>query len=197
MADLDWPLGGVPGDPSSALPFVEGLVARLAKQFRQTTTLPGLVRAFATEALELRNAIEGLAVTRDLANLTGAGLDALGEVLGRAREGRSDAEYKLWLAATILANRSDGTPEQLLAIARGLGATSVSLSHHWPKTAILDLSPLLVSDLTPYGQILQRAAAAATRIIVRASAYAPETTFTLDGTPAQSLDAGHLCDIMG
>lgn len=46
----------------------------------------------------------------------GAQLDALGEILGEPRAGRSDAQYLLFLKVRILINVSDGKAEDLGAI---------------------------------------------------------------------------------
>lgn len=49
---------------------------------------------------------------------SGIHLDRLGKIVGELRQGRADDPYAAAIRVRILSNRSEGTPDDLLAIAR-------------------------------------------------------------------------------
>lgn len=57
-----------------------------------------------------------LLVGRGLNLATGAALEQWGAIVGEARGGLTDDDYRRFIKARVLANTSDGTPDELLTI---------------------------------------------------------------------------------
>lgn len=78
-----------------------------------------VLRALLTPAAALEAAFQQLLTERNVNTAVGAQLDAVGKLVGRARQGVADDEvYRRFIRATISANKSDGLIEDLLTIAR-------------------------------------------------------------------------------
>jgi hypothetical protein len=60
----------------------------------------------------------------DLDQAQGVWLDFLGNFVGELRAGANDADYRTFLQARIIANRSQGRIEDLIAVARKITALS-------------------------------------------------------------------------
>lgn len=75
-----------------------------------------IVFAFALQLQELETATWEVLNDRILANATDAQLDTLGAIVGEARLGRTDAEYRIAISGRILTNRSNGWRSDLLRL---------------------------------------------------------------------------------
>lgn len=94
-------------------------VANLAIQFRTLSNLPAFARAAGNRAQGVEDVLVDLIDKRTLANAQGDNLDIIGEIIGQVR-GVSDTDtiYRRKLAAAALRNRSKGTGDELIEIAR-------------------------------------------------------------------------------
>ena len=99
-------------------PVAQLALDRLTQQFRDKANIVAFVTALATPAQALEDALQQLLTQRSVYTATGATLDALGKLVGQARNGLADADYRRYIAARVRANSSDGLPDQLLAICR-------------------------------------------------------------------------------
>lgn len=90
----------------------------LIHQFRGAPRMNALVRALATTQQDAEDAVYHMASHRWLPSAYGAQLDALGDILGELRFGRSDDIYRMWLYFRIFINASKGTPEDIIEILR-------------------------------------------------------------------------------
>jgi hypothetical protein len=91
-------------------------VALLMRALRDKALVVAILRAALRQVQSLEDATWAL-LTLTLDNATGAALDQFGELLGERRDtGLADDVYRDVLRATILANRSNGTGNELLAI---------------------------------------------------------------------------------
>lgn len=72
---------------------------------------------FSQEVQELEDAILQILTDTILTTAVGVQLDGLGEVIGLERQGLDDATYRARLRSQILANKSNGTINELIAIA--------------------------------------------------------------------------------
>lgn len=79
-----------------------------------------VVSAFSNQAQAVEDAVWALVAERYLSTASGAQLDAYGVLLDQPREGLNDADYRAVLRVVILANRSTGNTETLIAILREL-----------------------------------------------------------------------------
>lgn len=148
---------------------------RLAAQFRKPN-IEALVCLLADRAQDLDQVLVDMFGTRSLDTAYGAQLDRLGETLGYARNGKSDADYRLRLRARAQFIASRGRPDELLALLLFLdnGFTvseggSIVLLEHYPATAILN-GTLVLEDQQQIGMefaygFLHPAAPAGVRLI--------------------------------
>jgi hypothetical protein len=93
---------------------VADAVARLLSQHQKPNTI-ARQKITGDRAQVLENSLYTMALTA-LAGRAGDQLDGVGGMVGQAREGMSDSDYRLWIAARILVNQSSGTGEDLLAL---------------------------------------------------------------------------------
>jgi len=90
----------------------------LLSQDRDKPNILALARAIATGLQTVEDDLFDLPLSTSLALGTGDALDKLGAIVGEARLGLDDDAYRRFIGAKILVNRSEGTPEELLAIFR-------------------------------------------------------------------------------
>ena len=100
-------------------------VAELLQQYRDDPNWCDIARAFGASAQLLEDQLFQLIVDRYLFAAKGAQLDQWGEVVGAQRQGLTDNDYRRVLLARIAANRSGGSPNELIAIFATLTAPSV------------------------------------------------------------------------
>lgn len=77
-----------------------------------------LVRGYVAQVQELDTAAAGLLTKTGIESAEGVQLDGLGEIIGIARNGLSDDDYRTVLFAYIRVNTSGGTIEQLIEVVR-------------------------------------------------------------------------------
>jgi hypothetical protein len=108
------------------LDHVETAVGRLTDVYRKPL-ISALLSAAIREVQKLEDTYWDLYTKRSPATGEGNVLDLLGRIVGQLREGRSDDEYRIWIAARILVNQSSGTRPQLIAIVRKLVGAGVDM----------------------------------------------------------------------
>lgn len=141
---------------------VDKALSRLLTQFKDKPRIRDLVTAFVDQIQDIEDALWDLLVDRTIDNAVGAMLDILGRIVGaRPRAGDGDDDYRLIVRVQIAVNRSNGSPEALLNIARLLwGTGNFSLIEYFP--AALVLTVLVPFTLSPYSlaTLLRRAVSA-------------------------------------
>lgn len=182
---------------STALPYISDHASRalgkMAQQFSRTGSVAGLISVEAARWQTLEDALYAFIAASDLPTAEGAELDVLGALVGQERGGLSDADFRLFIEARILSNRSSGTGEELLAIASLLNGTEA----HFTPYAVASFE-LLLEGPTAYGpligQLVLAAEDAGVNGIFAWEEESPADTFTLDAGPG--LDVGHLAGSM-
>lgn len=96
------------------------LRSRLYTQFRGLHTWELWIGLLARQFQDLEDSGQTLFGVYDIDNSSGVQLDAIGLIVGQARNGLDDATYRLYLKARIVANRSTGSPEEIYAVFRAL-----------------------------------------------------------------------------
>jgi hypothetical protein len=91
-------------------------VTRYITQFRGKPKLEAYAQSYLAEVQAIEDSLWDVYQVRDIDSATGVHLNILGAIVGRAREGRDDATYRLWIKAQILANVSSGTADEILEI---------------------------------------------------------------------------------
>lgn len=86
----------------------------LIEQFKKRPKINSIVEATAKSIQELEYTFVDLFTFRNLDKAYGAQLDGLGELVGKARDGLNDTEYREAIRFQIFINISSGTPETLV-----------------------------------------------------------------------------------
>lgn len=132
MADLELPLIHVADHAEQA-------IARLPSRFRGRLRIEALVGALATGTQEVEDLAYALVADRLLDTASGDALDQYGRLVGEARNGLGDGDYRRFIQARMLANRSTGTVDELIAIWRlATGAEAVRYEELAPLHLILE-----------------------------------------------------------
>lgn len=142
--------------PSPALsPEVEGIylnlehadqaINHLIEFFRKGPRNQAYLRAVCAQLQELEQLFFDLYQQSFLSNAEGTQLDQLGEIVGEARQDRTDTLYRAAIRVRILVNKSNGRTEELITIAlRYLEALQVAVpaiyaGEYWPAGLRLDI----------------------------------------------------------
>lgn len=97
---------------------------RLLFQFRDKPRISSLVEALGAGAQLLEDVTWELIADRELGAASGASLDQWGTLVGEARGSLDDDEYRQFIKARILANKSRGTINDLIRVFRLVTAPS-------------------------------------------------------------------------
>jgi hypothetical protein len=97
---------------------VERGLARLPSQFRDKPKLKAFLTVLMTPAQPLEDALWQLLTERDIDTAIGDQLDQIGVIVNQPRLGNDDDTYRRFLYVRIAINRSSGTPEELIRIAK-------------------------------------------------------------------------------
>jgi hypothetical protein len=125
-------------------------IARVVSQLREKPKFDAFVRAFAAEVQAIEDAlftvIDGYKI--DESSPTAA-LDRLGEILGQARNGATNAVYVTYLRARVRVNRSLGRAEDVLNLFRVLlPTTAVSafvVTDYYPSAFTVTLNNIVTT----------------------------------------------------
>lgn len=152
--------------------------ARVLSQYTSKPRFMALVNGVNGLAQDVENALWAIVGQLDTANAQGTWLDYLGNFVGEARAGANDANYRLFIEARILANKSQGTVEDIIGVIKKLTALSVfPLARKPPASVevILDGYAMTEPIRTRLMQLLRGTRAAGVRLMVL---YAPDATDT-------------------
>jgi hypothetical protein len=180
--------------------YCDAALLRLPSQFKESTRLRSLICAFMDQHDDLEQAGVDIETYRSIDTATGVQLDALGDFLGRARNGYDDAQYRLFLRAQVMANASFGHPDSLIEILQlldnGFAPGSITYTEIGPATSVLHcLVPL---GEQPLGEVfisfLRQAKANGTRVILeyeeQGAVLFSWAENALTGDPAPPADSG-------
>lgn len=124
-------------------------LARLRSQYQGKPKIAALVAALVDEVQEFDDALWDLYLGRMLDDATGAQLASIGFVVGEPNAGRPDDDYRRFIRARIKTNRSNGLPEELLAIARLViddETAELWLEPQHPASVVLHVDGIIVID---------------------------------------------------
>ncbi len=127
------------GDLSKKTTHVAEGLDSLVEQFRRQPKILAFLTSFLNQIQDAENAAFELIDERTLATAVGVQLDGLGSIIGLARGGLTDDQYRLRLQAQILVNRSSGTIPQLLEIIALLDPGVLTLTESFPAAFIMQV----------------------------------------------------------
>lgn len=148
-----------PGDHDAR----ETALARLWKQLADTETWPALFAGvFGTLFRDVEDTMVGVLDQRALASAGGQNLDAIGEIVGRARGGQtSDADYRAAIKAEAASLVVSGTMNEILELAVSLQpASEVKIRELFPAAFMLQVTDLTAARAQLLAEILDDVPAA-------------------------------------
>lgn len=168
---------------------------RSAERLKDKPRWLSLVKVFAARVQDLEDALWQLFVDRTKDNATGAMLDIIGRIVGQNRNGYGDDDYRVFINARILANRSSGSIPEVLAVLRTLIPlpSALTLIEEGPASFVVRVGGVQTYAYMAFvATFLRSARAAGVNGILEFSMSAAADNFTWDGTSAQEWDVGHL-----
>lgn len=153
---------------------VQDALARLLQQYKGRALIAGFYTAFVAQIQELEDAVYALDGGRQIWNgsstpAIGAQLDAIGTVVGIARNGLDDQQYILFIFGKIAENFSDDTIQAVLSvIAYIFQAQQVIVQEIYPAGLYINvLAPAIPSTLFPVAETLvQNAIGAGIKLVL-------------------------------
>lgn len=166
-------------------------LALLLTQFQDKPRLAAVLCAFVDPVQETEDAAWQLLAERDLDTAVDAQLDMLGRLVGEAREGRTDTEYRPFVRARVLINRSNGLPEEILTIVRVVvgDAVELHLREHFPAAFIVEVVGAIPFTPATLLRLLVEAKAAGVRVLLEYSFLPEDETFAFASGSTVELDA--------
>jgi hypothetical protein len=151
-----------------------------------------LLATYLGEVQKLEDAYWSLYIGTMLPAAAGDALDMIGDLVGEPRQGRTDAEYKLWITARARMLHSNGTPPDLISLARAVLPATVGahLLEYYPGAITLELiGPVDLATAASLGAMYKQAKAAGVRIETISSVVDAGLVFTLgDAALAPEID---------
>ena len=187
-------------------------LANRIEQFKNKDDFAALLTIYVKQVQDLEDAAFQVLLDTALDTSVGQQLDNIGEVVGEDRLSRTDDNYRNALRVQILINKSNGTREQLIAVAllfAGLsGPGQVKITAFPPASMIIEMINKLEVD--PFQLVLAldeaRGEGINLALLYKLSDNADTLTFSSDDTvqSSSSLGAandagttgGHLADVI-
>ena len=118
---------------------VERGLKRLPEQFKNSPNVQGLLTIFLDELAEVDSALDEVVRQRSIKYAQGEQLTQIGDILAAPRKGVTDDEqYRTELRLQAGINNSEGTPENILDVWRGMTQSErVSLTEVFPAGILL------------------------------------------------------------
>jgi hypothetical protein len=163
---------------------VEGHTANglelLLEQFKRKPRIAAVLGAFLGSVQELDDVAFQVLTERDLDTAIGVQLDVIGRIVGELRQGRTDDEYRPFLRARILVNRSNGLTEEIITIVRVLLGESAQLTlrEEFPAAFTIIVDDAIAAPIDAVIRLLQQAKAAGVRVLLEYSLVDDDEAFT-------------------
>lgn len=130
---------------SAVVDHIVRMLDNRIEEFRSAVRFSSLVSLFGQQIQDIEDGLYQLITDRTLDTAEGAQLDGIGQLVGEDRAGRTDAPYRLALRTRIALNLSQGTAEDLIAVALAIsGGTQAELEEYFPaafEIRVLDPVP--------------------------------------------------------
>ncbi len=171
---------------------VQRAIALLAGQFQQSlldgeySRFQRLIQAFVTQFQEIDDVDQTLKSQRSIETSVGVQLDGLGQILGLSRlPDESDDDYREKLKFQIFINKSNGTPEEVIAVLKFLTkATKIRYHEYYPAAFQMDTDGITFS--VPPEQLvsaIQSVSPAAVQYTPITATYGVPLPFVFSGDP--------------
>lgn len=158
-----------------------------------------LLRVLLDPGAELEGVMQQLLTQCDVNNAVGAQLDVVGKLVGRRRRGLDDDTYRRHIRAQITVNKSSGTINDVLSVARLIifdSLISLILDNRGQGTYELFVAAAITEELAQtVAAFVQSATSGGVRAIVHFGVSDAAGWFRFDSGPG--FDQGHLTDQIG
>jgi hypothetical protein len=180
--------------------LVATFAARVISQYQTKPRFMALHRGLTQLAQDAEDQLWAIVAKLDIDQADGVWLDYLGNFVREPRAGANDADYLKFIKARIVANRSQGRIEDLIAVVKIITALSVfPVARKTPASVeiILDGYAMAEPIRTRLMQLLRATRAAGVRLMVLYAADATDTNmflFSSDDTLQASATQGAVED---
>lgn len=171
--------------------ITEGL-DRLLGQFQDATNLRDLLETYLAQVQELEDTYQDLFLDRAVDTAVGSQLDVLGEIVGEARNGKTDSNYRIFIKARIAVNRSGGTIEDVIApLSLVLGASqTIEVEEFDPAAMVVRVGQTTFSQILAGFVKQSRPVGVGSTVEYHLSAEAEIFRFASGDTPEASTTQG-------
>jgi hypothetical protein len=176
---------------------VDQALGRLLQQYVDRPNFAALITSLVSPLQDLENAIYGIDAARQITNpdIEGVQIDGIGQIVGRARNGLSDAEYLLFIFGQIGVNNSDSTINTASNILALIYNSQWVQEQDLPPAALaLQVAGTIEADfLATVAAMVQQSLGAAIELDWIAQ-YDPTLAFAFDGGTEPALGFGDAND---
>jgi hypothetical protein len=162
--------------------LVSSTAARVLQQYQKKPRFMALHRGLTQLVQDAETAVFGIVAQLDVDAATGVWLDFLGNFVGEPRAGANDTDYRKFIKARIIANRSQGAVEDIISVIKtvtGLSTFAVTRLSPASLEVILDGYAMAEPIRTRLMQLLRAARAAGVRLMVLYASNATDTNMFL------------------
>lgn len=165
----------------------------LIQQYRDKPRIAGWLTAYLNRCQELEDAIWSVIVGRLIDAAEGVQLDALGSIVGQVRQGEADELYRIRIRARIAANKSLGTPDDVLnvaIIASNKTPDLVFYTELYPATFHIELFNITaVAAASVIHELIHAAKPPGVGFALLYSSFATSGAFTFSDDDSEQVDA--------
>lgn len=160
---------------------------RLCELFKVQPNVRALITVWCRPVQAFEEVLYQVLTERTVDLAVGVQLDMLGVIVGQPRGGLVDDDYRRYIRARIRVNRSSGTIDELIVIARLIvndEDATIWLEPSYPAACVMHIQGIPVDDAiaTALVVFLRAAATGGVRVVLEWSTVAPEDTFTWDSS---------------
>ena len=168
--------------------------AKLLAQYSDKPLVAGIIGELGGLAQEAEAAIWDLIAETSIDTSTGVWLDRLGAIIGEARDGAADVDYRAFIKARIYANRSNGRVEDLISVVKAWNGgilPTLFVTQYYPAAVELRLG-VVVTVIERLLRLLKctRSAAIGQMVLYQTVADAAAFTFSSSAAPEASATQG-------
>lgn len=144
-------------DLNENLNHVSEALGNLVEQFKDKENLADFITPFVQQVQDAEAAAFELINERTIEAAVGVQLDGIGSIVGVARGGLNDDDYRLRIQAQIKINLSSGTMEELITILDLLIANSFEIRDFYPAGLVVTVADELAEDPELIARTVKRA----------------------------------------
>lgn len=140
--------------------------ARLLESYRDKPNFDAIQASYMAEVQALEDAIHETISKSYLPSAEGKQLEIIGRIVGEARNGRIDSLYKLWIAARIIINASQGHVNDIIKALRAVTSASFTIKEYAPAYIEIRFADSIPGLAAAYAEIAFAAKSGGIRLSV-------------------------------